>query len=199
MQTEEDKRPYPKRNSNPRSQRPSDKGLCLRPRGHWYECTHHINSKFIINCLWVTITKKVTIKYKCHGHVTICCILKHRNNSENNAWKLFRYGSLCATLHATSFYLSCDMNVSLGQMLLVMLVQWGLSEVRVSSAVKCQEIVVLVPYPSKYYPETASALSEVQFFYAPKPGSCYSKTMTSPFFANVCFTFRVPFVCHSEC
>jgi hypothetical protein len=32
--TDEDKHPYLKRNSNPRSQRPSDQDLRLRPRGH---------------------------------------------------------------------------------------------------------------------------------------------------------------------
>lgn len=54
-------------------------------------------------------------------------------------------------------------------------------------ALKCQEIVVLTPCASKYYPETASALCAVQFFMDPRPGSCNSETMTLPLFVRVCY------------
>lgn len=55
-------------------------------------------------------------------------------------------------------------------------------------ALKCQEIVVLTPCASKYYPETASALCAVQFFMHPRPGSCNSETMTLLLFVRECYT-----------
>lgn len=69
-------------------------------------------------------------------------------------------------------------------------------------ALKCQEIVVLTPCASKYYPETASALCAVQFFMHPRPGSCNSETMTLLLFVLVCVCVlhcECPLYVHSEC
>jgi hypothetical protein len=68
-------------------------------------------------------------------------------------------------------------------------------------ALKCQEIVVLTPCASKYYPEAASALCAVQFFMHPRPGSCNSETMTLLLFvpARVCVCVCVCYTVSALC